>query len=67
MSRNNSQSGHTPSEPLITFKENECNIDQLLNIDTLTTSQSSLVQLNPINMVSDIPNFVHGPRRQHIR
>ncbi len=67
MSTNNSQIGNTPSEPLINNTENETNIDQLLSVEIVTTSQSSLIQLNPINMIPNIQLHGNILRPQHAR
>ncbi len=57
MSTNNSQIGHTPSEPFIINMETETNLDQLLSVGILTTSPSS-IPLNTTNMIpSQIPTI----------
>jgi hypothetical protein len=54
MSTNNAQPTHTPSEPLILNDKNVCNINQLLSVQILTTSQPSLIQFNPTEIIPNL-------------
>jgi hypothetical protein len=73
MNTNNSQPGHFPSESsFIKNNEDQSNIDQLLSIEILTTSQpssssSSSIQFNPTDMITDIQQHNNVPTRQHAR
>jgi len=70
MSTNNSQSGHSPSESFIENKENQSNIDQLLSVDIVTTSQassSSSIDFNPTNMIANIQQHNNVLTGQHAR
>jgi hypothetical protein len=52
MSINNTQPGYIPTDAFIENNENESNIDQLLSVEVISTSQPSLsVTFNPINMI----------------
>ncbi|CAF1544975.1 unnamed protein product [Rotaria sordida] len=64
MSTENSQPGHIPSELLNTLNVSQSNIDQLLSVGIVTTSQLSLTQFNSTNMISDIQQHDHGTGTQ---
>ncbi len=65
MSTNQSQSGHSPSETTTANNEHESNIDQLLSLEIVTTSQSSSIHLHPTDMIANIQEHDHELRRQH--
>ena len=67
MSTENSQSGHNPSELLNTLNASQSNIDQLLSVATVTTSQQLPIQFNPTNMISNFQEHDHGTGPQHTR
>ena len=67
MSTENSQSGHNPSELLNTLNASQSNIDQILSVATITTSQQLPIQFNPTNMISTFQEHDHGTGPQHTR
>lgn len=71
MSTNNSQPGHSPSESIIENKENQSNIDQLLSVEFVATTQpsssSSSIQFNPTDMMINIQQHNHVSTSQHAR
>jgi hypothetical protein len=71
MNTNNSQPGHSPSEStFIENNENQSNIDQLLSVEIVTTSQpsSSSIQFNSIDMfVANIQQHNNVRTREHTR
>ncbi|CAF2890513.1 unnamed protein product [Rotaria sp. Silwood2] len=60
MSTNNSQIGNTPAESIINNTDNEANIDQLLSVEIVITSQSS-IQLNMTNMIPSQTPIIPNP------
>ncbi|CAF3990712.1 unnamed protein product [Rotaria sp. Silwood1] len=65
MSMENSQPCHTPSELLNTLNASQSNIDQLLSVGIVTTSQPSSIQFNSTNMISDIQENDRRTGTQH--
>lgn len=66
MSTQNSQIAYTPSEALSENNQNESNIDQLLSVQIITTSQSSSMLFNTTNMIpSQIPMFSNTTEHNH--
>ncbi|CAF1294277.1 unnamed protein product [Adineta steineri] len=51
MNVNNSQVSHNPVESLSDNTENESNIDHLLFVETITTSQTPSISVNMTNMI----------------
>ncbi|CAF3349629.1 unnamed protein product [Rotaria sp. Silwood2] len=66
MSTENSQPGHIPSERSNTLSASQSNIDQLLAVGIVTTSQPSSIQFNSTNMISNIQEHDHGTGTQHV-
>ncbi|CAF3550135.1 unnamed protein product, partial [Rotaria sp. Silwood2] len=66
MSTENSQPGHIPSELLNTLSVSQSNIDQLLSVGIVTTSQPSSIQFNSTNMISNIQEHDHRTVTQHV-
>jgi hypothetical protein len=65
MSTNNSQSGHTPLESLILNNENESNINQLLSVEIVNTSQPSSIPFNTTNMIPNLQQHANVFERHH--
>lgn len=66
MSTNNSQIAHTPLEALSENNESESNIEQLLSVSIITTSQPTM-PFNTTNMIpSQIPVISNTPQHNNL-
>ncbi len=64
MTANNTLIGHTPSELLFGIYEKTINLDQLLAVEIVTTSQP-VIQFNTINMLPSQTQLIHNVPQHH--